>query len=318
MIDIIIPAYNAEKTIDKCIESILSQTYQNFHLYIINDGSKDDTLKKLQKYKNNDKITVINQENKGASTARNVGIQNVTNAFFTFVDSDDYLKEDYLLDLINKQKENNYDLVISSYQILQNSVFSPLKEIQNIDFIITEKNVEKSIYNLITYYNADGICSKLYKSEIAKKIVMKNLQIGEDLLFNIQYLFNSKRIAYINKHNYIYVIQNNSLMRKPCYDLLLQLEKVIDEIENNAIKKIYLYRIYLEYVRNLYYNGIEYKHSSIPPKIKKELISDIKDLKNIIEKNKYLYYEIISKLIKYNNNFLFNKINKLKFRMREK
>ena len=89
LISIIVPVYNCEEYIEKCIDSILHQTYQNFELIVINDGSKDNTLEKLKKYINKNKITIISIENNGVSNARNLGIKNSKGDYICFIDSDE-------------------------------------------------------------------------------------------------------------------------------------------------------------------------------------------------------------------------------------
>ena len=96
LISIIVPVYNCEEYIEKCIDSILHQTYQNFEVIVINDGSKDNTLEKLKKYINKNKITIISIENNGVSNARNLGIKNSKGDYICFIDSDDWVEKEYL------------------------------------------------------------------------------------------------------------------------------------------------------------------------------------------------------------------------------
>ena len=93
---IIVPVYNVENYVDKCIKSILNQTYKNYEVIIINDGSTDNSLNIINKYKNNKKIKIITQKNKGLSNARNNGMKMATGDYLLFIDSDDYI-EDKLL-----------------------------------------------------------------------------------------------------------------------------------------------------------------------------------------------------------------------------
>ncbi|UAW61713.1 glycosyltransferase family 2 protein [Limosilactobacillus reuteri] len=112
LISIIIPAYNVEKSIKKCLDSLLSQTFSKFKIYIVNDGSTDNTLKILRSYKNNSKIEVINQKNQGVSVARNNALIRVKTPYIAFVDADDYVKKDYLTHLIQGFSDRSIDLVI--------------------------------------------------------------------------------------------------------------------------------------------------------------------------------------------------------------
>ena len=117
LISIIVPVYNAEKTIKKCIDSILAQTYRNFELILINDGSRDSSLNILKEYENTDeRIVVISQENSGVSVARNKGIDSARGDYIIFVDSDDYISENALEVLKGEiEKNSKLDMVISGF-----------------------------------------------------------------------------------------------------------------------------------------------------------------------------------------------------------
>ena len=155
MIDIIIAAYNCEKTINKCIDSLLKQTYKDINIIVVNDGSTDNTYKVLEKIcKRNNNVIVFNKENGGAASARNYGLKNSKSSFFTFIDADDYVTPDYVLDMVNKQKEEDYDLVISNY-VKTNNTSSNTSDFENT-FSLSEDFVD-NIYLLISKYNADGI-----------------------------------------------------------------------------------------------------------------------------------------------------------------
>ena len=105
LISIVVPTYNNEKFIDKCVESILSQTYHEFELLIINDGSTDNTINVLQPYlKKEQRIKLHNTKNKGVSSARNLGISKAKGEYICFIDSDDWVEKDYLSQFVSKIK----------------------------------------------------------------------------------------------------------------------------------------------------------------------------------------------------------------------
>ena len=117
-ISIIIPAYNCEKTISRCIDSILRQTYRDYEIIIINDGSTDNTKDICGKYKSSN-IKLINRINEGPSKARNIGIKEARGDFIVFVDSDDYLDENMLYCMIKCIKENKTDIAVCGYNIIR-------------------------------------------------------------------------------------------------------------------------------------------------------------------------------------------------------
>ena len=136
----IVPAYNAENEIDRCIESIVNQKCADFELIIVNDGSTDSTSDKLKKYESTyNNITVINQENKGLSAARNEGLKYVNGDYIIFVDSDDYVNKNSC-DYINKiiEKHGDIDIVIfDEYRINKSTSKRIIRSNINIDKVYT-------------------------------------------------------------------------------------------------------------------------------------------------------------------------------------
>ena len=112
-ISIIVPVYNAEKYIGRCLHSLINQTLKDIEIIVIDDGSKDNTNKILQKYK--DRIKIIKQKNSGVATARNKGLEIATGEYIYFVDSDDWIEKDTLEKLYSKAIDNNYDCVMCNF-----------------------------------------------------------------------------------------------------------------------------------------------------------------------------------------------------------
>ena len=112
LISVIINVYNAEKFVEKCLLSVLNQTYKNLEILIINDGSTDDSIKLCKKYKDK-RIKIITTKNMGLAASRNVGIDNATGDYLYFVDADDYIKEDAIEHLYKISVENNADVSTS-------------------------------------------------------------------------------------------------------------------------------------------------------------------------------------------------------------
>lgn len=120
-ISVIVPVYNAEKTISKCIQSLLEQTFQEFELILVNDGSKDNSLQLLKEFEeHHSNFKVIDQVNGGASIARNTGLDAASGDYIVFVDIDDYLDSDYLDVLYQEIVKTGNDIVISSLRMVDN------------------------------------------------------------------------------------------------------------------------------------------------------------------------------------------------------
>ncbi|KFC23227.1 glycosyltransferase family 2 protein [Epilithonimonas lactis] len=205
-VSIVIPCYNAEKYIEQCIESILVTKLENVEIIAINDGSKDNTLKKLYEIKekfNLHNLHILNQENQGLSETRNVGINIASGKYIVFIDNDDWV-EHYYLDTLFEKIETGYDAVYVSY----NRCYEKTKEprILNLDGVYNSSEVKRRLLGLYEKElsdpsQADSIVTawaKIYKVDIIKSKNIKfvsNKEIGtEDLLFNLQYVEYSNNI----------------------------------------------------------------------------------------------------------------------------
>ena len=202
-VSIIIPVYNAESTLCKCLDSILTQEFNSYEIILVNDGSKDSSLDICKEYASKyDNIFVINQNNAGVSTARNAGLDVAKGNWITFIDSDDYIEDGFF----NCLDTYNEDLII-----LNSKNLSPSGDIGDSLFSKTDNQLHKkgSITHFISnnIYNTifRGPCAKFYKKELIKDIRFDiNMKVGEDSHFVFRYLCNIKSIRYIgNEANYI-------------------------------------------------------------------------------------------------------------------
>lgn len=241
-ISVIIPVYNSSTYLRKCLDSVVNQTLKDIEIIVINDGSTDDSKNIIEeylcKYKN---IIFIDQENKGIGKTRNIGIKKATGEYITFIDSDDYIKENMLEEYYKYAKKHNFDLVIGSY----------IKKINNKE-IIFENNKFKTgnvkttpqILYLIEY----GPWAKLYKCEmlINNNIYFDEKRKYEDMPFVSKALLKSKLIGQITEPYYYYIIHNNSettTMDKRVFDIL----DILKEIKDYYKREYYL-RDELDYV----------------------------------------------------------------------
>lgn len=136
LLSIIVPVFNAEKYITRCIDSILSQTFNDYELILINDGSTDGTYDILEKYRNNSKCIVLHQKNRGVSVARNVGIEIATGRFISFVDADDYLSNNYF-DVLVPLLNNNPQLVsFNSFYEYKKTILDNIIDLLMMGFIV--------------------------------------------------------------------------------------------------------------------------------------------------------------------------------------
>lgn len=208
---IIVPTYNSEDTIERCINSILNQTYSDFELIIINDGSTDNTenicMNLVKKYK---KVKFITQENKGVSAARNKGIYIAHADYITFVDSDDYLEENFLENMNNILKQEKYDFIITGLKCTFGRENKSLMKIESEKFL-NKQNISE-ILNREYYQLLACPVAKLYKLEILKRKNIyfdEKLVLGEDTCFVLDYIKQINNLFIKKIYNYIVVKDNN-------------------------------------------------------------------------------------------------------------
>lgn len=212
-VSIVIPVYNVSKYLKRNIESILKQTYSNFEAIYVDDGSTDNSLKILKKYKLKDKrIKVIHTENCGVSHTRNVGIDAADGKYLTFVDGDDYVDNDYLEYLVSLvNNENKMKMAIS----LNHHINDDMDQPEEVTFSVDDgMNIMKNIY-LNRIFMA--VWNKIYDMKFIKDNNVKfaeNIWYAEGMHFNVQCLSSIDKIAVGNKKVYHYIANPNSAMRK--------------------------------------------------------------------------------------------------------
>lgn len=203
LVSIIIPIYNAERTLCKCLDSILAQDFNNYEIILVNDGSKDSSLAICKEYESkHHNISVINQNNAGVSSARNAGLDVAKGDWITFIDSDDYIEVGFF----NCLDTYNEDLII-----LNSKNLSPTGDISDSIFSKTDNQLHKK--SSITHFISNNIdktllrapWAKFYKKELIKDIRFDTkMKIGEDSHFVFRYLCNIKSIQYLgNEAHYV-------------------------------------------------------------------------------------------------------------------
>ena len=200
-VSIIVPVYKTEKYLPRCIESILAQTFTDFELLIINDGSTDNSGKICDDYAQNDsRIVVMHKENGGASSARNLGLNVATGEWVMFVDSDDYLSNKYLSAF---PLEINHDIEIAGMQMMFNNYTSSPKQLK----LYNEKDFSNFFNEVFSNPYITSPCAKVYKRSILDNFKIRfdeKIKITEDTLFTMNYLLNSKSIYLIPNNGYYY------------------------------------------------------------------------------------------------------------------
>ena len=215
-ISIIIPLYNVEKYLRKCLNSIINQTYKNIEIILVDDGSTDESPAICDEYaKKDNRIKVIHKANSGVSSARNLGMRESTGDYIVFVDSDDYVSNDFCEVLYKGLKENDCDISCIGYNVVDvyDNITSSSSQITDLeDNEVVVFNDKEIIKELLEQRILKNFSCRLYKKD-----VLIDYQEGinyEDIVFSVKVFMNCKRLVYTNKCCYNYLVRNNSLTTK--------------------------------------------------------------------------------------------------------
>lgn len=250
LVSVIIPAYNIEDYIGRCLDSIISQTYKNLEIIVVDDGSRDHTGEILDNYAKKDRrIKVIHKENGGVSSARNKGIEAAEGDYIGFIDGDDLIESEMYKTLVDLLEEENADIAHCGYQM----VFPDRIDYYHNTGKKKIQTTEEGLKDLLSGEMIEpGLVNKIYKKELIKYCRLdETVKINEDLLMNYQLFKLSQKSVYYDITPYSYMIRSrsatgaNSLITKR-EDALRVLNQIKDDcINNNLLSIIYKRYIYL-------------------------------------------------------------------------
>lgn len=278
-ISIIVPVYNVEKYLRRCIDSLIIQTYKNIEIILVDDGSKDDSGNICDLYKKEDKrIKVIHKENGGLSSARNAGLKKITGSFVMFVDSDDYVDKNIIQILYDEIISTNSDMSICSYYSVNNNI-KTCPEFSCKKFVVENSN---KFYNLYNEYSGVTVssCMKLFDVKLFNNVFFTEGDIHEDEIIILDILKKAKRIAYNLEPLYYYEMREGSITKKfdiRKLDVLYYMDNRIDyfkKINNKPLIQMTKYKklhIMLSLVEDFYnYKGQKSDFNNFN-KIKKQI-----------------------------------------------
>lgn len=216
LISVIVPVYNCESTILNCLESISKQKYKELEIIIVNDGSKDSTLKIVEDYSLQDRrIKIITQNNGGPGNARNTGLKVLSGDYFAFVDADDTVEPNYIESMYEMAVTKKLDLVMCKPK--KSGKKYKIEMLEDSMVFNGKSQIMVNIIPLIQKGLLNSPCCKLYSSRLQKKydIMMPvNIDIGEDLQFNLSYIQYIHTLGILNKYLYNYHTENSFLTKK--------------------------------------------------------------------------------------------------------
>ena len=225
LISIIIPAYNIENYIAKCLDSLLNQTYRNLEIIVVDDGSSDDTGKVIDDYSSKyDNIKVIHKKNAGVSSARNSGIEVASGDYIGFVDGDDTVDENMFEILIKNAIKYDADISHCGYKM----VFPSRIDYYHNTGTLVEQNNEIGLKDLLTGNRVEpGLWNKIYKKELFKDIkIDESIKINEDLLINYYLFKKAEKSIFYDKCFYNYTLRKGSAATST-----VNINKIIDPIK---------------------------------------------------------------------------------------
>lgn len=227
MVSIIVPVYKAEKYIERCINSLINQTYHNIEVILVDDGSPDNCPKICDQYNEVDnRIKVVHQKNSGPSIARNNGIDEAKGDYIAFVDSDDYISKDYIKCMIEIAKHLNADIVSCTYTT--NNKELELESTPNVVKVFTPEDAIKAIMEEKNLFTAPW--GKLISKQIMNGIYFPPDLMHEDLAVIYRYFDNSNKIVLLSNKMYYYEENPDSITQSKFSEKKLDLFKIMDDI----------------------------------------------------------------------------------------
>lgn len=302
-VSVIIPVYNVENYLRKCLDSLVNQTLKDIEIIVVNDGTLDNSQEIIDEYvkKYPKKVVSIIQENGGQGAARNTGLLHAKGEYIGYVDSDDYVEENMYEELYKKAKEEDSDIVICGNNVVK----------ENYEFLSKEDVDKEFLLGKMAVWN------KIYKKNIIvdNKIQFRSKVWYEDLDFTMKVYFSSKKISYVDKPLYNYLLREGSTMNNNNIKRNLELIEAFDSlIDYCKDKKIYnkakdeieflcIYHMYIFAITRVLNTNNNYKAKiAIINKFRDYINSNFPNYKQ----NKYLY------LLPKRRKLIYNLIN-LKF-----
>ena len=303
-LSVIVPVYNVEKYIDKCLNSLVNQTLKDIEIIVVNDGTKDkseDIIKKyMSKYSN---IVYLKKENGGQGSARNYGLEHAKGDYIGYVDSDDYVELDMYEKMYSKAIEDNSDMVIcGSYNIKD--------DIKTLD-------IDRKLFdsNINAFFGRMAVWNKIYKKDLLTKnnMTFRSKYWYEDLDFTVKVLSKASKISYVDEPLYNYILRDGSTMNNSNIDRNLEIILAFDNILSSVDKKYYDVIEYLA-VDHLYISTIvRIINSYSNNKMKLENINKLLEYMNKnfpnYKNNKYIY------TLPRNRKIIYNLLNKKRYNM---
>ena len=241
-VTVIVPVYNAEKGLSRCIESILSQDYRDIDLLLINDGSKDSSKEIMDSYAAKDsRVRCIHKENEGVSATRNRGIAEAKGDYIQFVDADDFLPYESIKLLVRQMEEDDTDLVVGDFYRVVNDTVTKKGSIAKGGIYETREYADKMLLTPADFYYG-VLWNKLYRRDLIEKYHIRmdeKISYSEDMIFNLEYLLHVQTISILKVPVYYYVKTEGSLVdQNMSLSSIIKMKSSVIGYYNNFYKHI--------------------------------------------------------------------------------
>lgn len=289
-VSVVVPVYNVQGFLVKCLDSIINQTYNDLEIILVNDGSTDNSGRICDEYASKDsRVKVIHQKNGGLSAARNAGIQNASSEWITFIDSDDYVSEDYVEYLINLASVNNSDVAIATYTYVTNS-----KRIDKGTGEVAIMDSEVAIRRMLLDQGFDmGAWAKLYRTTFFDNNLYPVNKLYEDSYTTYRVVYKAKKVAFGSKSIYFYINRDDSIVNSSFNERkfeLIEMNKLNEQFIRENIPNLSgeaKRRVIWSYFSTLN-QVLSTKDSKIIAKYSPDLVNDILKEGKFIMKSKYI------------------------------
>lgn len=311
LISIIIPIYNAEKNLYKCIGSIIKQSVKEIEIIFIDDGSSDKSLSICNEIADKDhRIKVFSQKNSGVSAARNKGISMAKGKYIMFCDSDDFVEENWCEELFNIIYENEKIFAICGYSIInkrkgqEHIIEKVLDKKCSIDSLS-----KKDFYRLYKNNLINSPCNKIFETKIIQDNNIRfneNLSLGEDLLFNLEYMKYIDEIKIVNKTTYNYIQTDNESLDNKYYENLFEIYKCLySELYKYMTEfKVDLNKEEKSFYRSYFYMLIRVLNNTLNKKCKLSLFNKFKYNSSILKSKEFKLCLEKADLSGFNENYI--------------
>ena len=237
-ISIVIPVYNAEKFLNKCVDSILSQTFENIECILVDDGSEDNSGAICDEFAQKDKrVRVIHKENEGVSVARSTGIKEALGEYVGFVDADDYLAPEMCAEMNRIASEKNYDIIMFDTYIVDSENKTENLPTDSIDLLPESCELTKNdIYPMLLRFMAGVVWRCVYNKEFLEKNSISfptALPMSEDRIFNLIAMGSCEKMYFYKEPLYYYINYGVSAVRtarKNFFDIALKTNEIMQEV----------------------------------------------------------------------------------------